>query len=186
MPMLPFSYLEEVSRWNRVRAAAAAALGRLRAKECVDLLAQHSVRDNYAELTVAACGALESVIPYLEESDSVALHIDTVPNLCRIALHSSVFRLDCFELVHALGKVGDGRAIPPVERLAKRGVTSAIRAEAERVLPILKERLRKEREASSLLRASLAPDSPTDILLRPAQDVGASDPQQLVRSVESD
>ena len=84
--------------------------------------------------------------------------------------------------LEALGKIGDGRAVYTVERLAARGKSSAIRQAAAQILPILQERQRAENAPGVLLRAANRPGSDVNNLLRPAEEAAPTDPQQLLRA----
>jgi hypothetical protein len=91
-------------------------------------------------------------------------------------------------LLQAIEKVGDGRALPEVERVANTEAVNEhherIRAAAERCLTVLRERVEQERLGHTLLRPASAPDTPAVTLLRPAQGPGESDPERLLRPAE--
>lgn len=94
-------------------------------------------------------------------------------------------------ILRALEFIGTGQSAPPVERLVNRRPTShdaltfsEIRTEAERILPILKERQRQEEASSVLLRASNMPPVAPAQLLRPARYLDAEPEEQLLRPTE--
>jgi hypothetical protein len=74
----------------------------------------------------------------------------------------------------------DLRALPDAEIVAKSGMTPGVRAAAERLLPILRERARQAQDAARLLRPASAPET----LLRPANAPGEADPAVLLRPAD--
>jgi hypothetical protein len=94
--------------------------------------------------------------------------------------------------LRALEFIGTGQSAYPVERLVQRRPTShdalafmEIRAEAERILPILQDRQRQEEASSLLLRASTMPPTVPEQLLRPAHYQDAKSAEQLLRPGDS-
>jgi hypothetical protein len=81
-----------------------------------------------------------------------------------------------------LERFDNGSAIRAVERQAKRGATPRIRAEAERILPLLWERLRRAQDPSLLVRPANAPEVTPEELLRPAGSGADGDPSTLLRA----
>jgi hypothetical protein len=88
-------------------------------------------------------------------------------------------------VLEALGRVGDGRAVLPVERLEKKGRTAQIRRAAAAILPILRDRQDKENAHATLLRASTTPNDAPNVLLRPAHFVQDGSPLELLRPVDN-
>jgi hypothetical protein len=167
---------------SRMRAAAAAALGRLGLPESVDSLARAANGDS-PEVRDAAMRALEAVLPTLTPDHYGRLGAQTVPNLGRVLMDGlEPFRLRVLE---ALEKVGDGRAIAPVKRIATyplAGDSERLQAEAARILAVLEARQRQETERGTLLRGShAAPAAAPDMLLRPAAEPSETPPEELLR-----
>lgn len=213
VPVMPVSYRIDKNRMNRVRVSAALALERLQAVDSVDTLIHWAVRDKSQKVRTAALSALRRVLPLLTVDYYGRLKVETIPLLCRLLGSSSV--IEDGTILEALGKVGGGQAVEPVERyiamygdptnltrdkqLNPRIAISADQisavgrgeveaepenlAQASRILPILKERQRIERDAASLVRASTSPKDPETILMRPAQDSGQTQEQILVRAI---
>lgn len=189
--IIPASLMYDDSRLNRVRAAAATALGHLRLPESVSILAASVYDSPRGEQTTgchrvrqAAARALPEVLAALTSEHYGRLPAETVPNLCRLLHHPSTALVR--DVLEALEKVGDGRAVQPVERLIQRGRNEAICARAEAILPALLERQRQEQAPHVLLRPTCKPETPSAHLLRPAQGTVESQPQQLLRASESD
>jgi hypothetical protein len=81
------------------------------------------------------------------------------------------------EILAALAKIGDARAIRAVERLAAKGVPSA-----KEVLEILVARREQENQSAYLLRPSSSLGTTPDLLLRPAYSAVETHPEQLLRA----
>lgn len=79
-------------------------------------------------------------------------------------------------LIEAMAFIGDRRALPHLERLAK-SREERIRRAAAQGLPILRDRLASARRDARLLR----PSAPAP-LLRPAQAQGVIEPERLLRA----
>lgn len=179
----PIAIISEL-HFEQIRAAAITALGRLRVPESVSILSR-SAWDGSPRVSEAAKVALRKVIPTLTPNHYGALSADTTPNLARL-LHEwdVLYEQDedfAREVLAALEKVGDGRAVKSVERIAEEGPTEQLKQAAAAVLPILQERQQKEKDARLLLRAAQAPEDPSHILLRPAGGPPEADTQQLLR-----
>ena len=176
----PFSKAMEADILNQVRAASARALGRLESAESIGPLAETiASRVAAPRLKRAAESALPEAARALRPEHYGELGPEITPNLCRVAHHRSQ-GLAAHALA-ALAKVGDGRALEDVRRIAKRG-PSRLRPWAERALPILEERHRRENAPKTLLRAAEA--SPDEGLLRPSGAAGHEDPDRLLRPAE--
>jgi hypothetical protein len=178
------------SRVNTVRAAAATALGRLQIPEAVGEVAA-AVHDSPGTRQTPGTGLVReaalNALPFL--LDALTTHYygrlpdQAIANLCRLLEHPNDRLI--LDVLEALGRVGGGSAVEPVERVARRG-RAYTRQTAERILPVLRERQRREREAATLLRPSIAPDDPSQVLLRPAQDTGQADVNLLLRPSSGD
>jgi HEAT repeat protein len=92
--------------------------------------------------------------------------------------------------LQALARVGDGRAVEPLERMVDRrragGASGAdpVVAAIEGMLPVLRERRRMGMAVSRLVRPADRPDDADATLLRPAQPSAPHGAGLLVRPVE--
>jgi hypothetical protein len=189
LPMLPISSALEDTHLNRLRAAALRTCGRLQITGAIDMVAEMLFEGAGGQQTLgclqvreAAAEALPSILAALTPEHYGRLPIEAMPKLCRTLYHpddSLVMRV-----LEALEIVGDGRAVTDVERMVTRGRTPQLRTEAARILPVLKERQSRENAPFVLLRASAAPAETPDILLRPALNAPATEPQELLRASE--
>jgi HEAT repeat protein len=163
-------------RTDRLRAAAAHALGRLGDVHATVALAQAAI-DSSPVVREAARRSLVNVLALLTEDDFGTLEAATVPGLCRLLRPAD----DSLTLpvLAALRMIGDGRAIRPVARLAASGSSSRIREAAESLLPMLKERQRQALAPSRLLRPSFAPGLNDDYLLVATQPSTESLPRAV-------
>jgi hypothetical protein len=184
--LLPFIWLSysisDANSLHSVQAAAVIALGRLRAASSVDEITE-ALHHHSGWVRRAAIAALPLVLPGLTPQDYGCLRARTIPNLCD-TLNEQNVELD-EAILEALAKVGDGRAIRRVEYMTRFGRTDDVRLLAERALPILRARQRREQDASRLLRPAAAPPD-TGLLLRPAQGVGEADTDRLLRPADSE
>lgn len=174
-----FELVAAVDRANNVRVMAAASLGRIRLPQSISALAGVAY-DGSRSVAVASGSALRHILPVLRNEHYGQLGAQTVPNLCRLLGHPS--ELFVLELLQALGKVGDGRAVSAVEWLARQGETVWLREAAERILPILKERQQRENAPKLLLRPSSACDQTPETLLRAAPQTTEASPNHLLRA----
>lgn len=84
-------------------------------------------------------------------------------------------------ILSALEQIGDEKAIPRVEKLARSARNLQVRAAAQECLPYLTVRAEQARVEQTLLRASTPAASP-DTLLRPTVAASPTEPQQLLRA----
>lgn len=190
MPVMPISVGIDIARTNRARTAAAWALGRVPRFDSAGSLAAASVDSTNARLRTASTASLRLVLPLLTYEHYGRLAPEAVPNLCR-ALHfdgGNFFNQSPetvalgMQLLEALEKVGDGRAVWYVEMVSKRSRNPYIADTARRLLPLLEERRRREQNAGMLLRGSSRPGAGADQLLRAAVGVDSNiPPDQLLR-----
>lgn len=185
----PISIALDMARNKRIRTAAAWALGRLPSVVSIEALAAASVESS-AKLRQAATASLQGALPLLTPEHYGQLPSDTVPSLCRAmntidnwffgpAWIDQGVRLRIHE---ALEKIGDGRAIPHVESLARSAGSQAVRDAAQRLLPILEERRQRDNNANMLLRASDTAVTSADQLLRAATGAATETPaDELMR-----
>lgn len=190
--VLPLSLALDAARNNFVRATAVTALGRLRVPERVGVLAQALV-DGNGRVRDAAEVALHAVLPLLTVEHYGRLPADAVPGLCKALGHlyhimpvsgsAEGARREhlLVLLVEALGRVGDGRAVPLMEWLAVESVLPRVQSAAAAVLPVLREREREESDRGALLRAVSTPVAAPQELLRSVTACAEGDPRQLLR-----
>jgi hypothetical protein len=132
--------------------------------------------------------ALIRLLPRLRASDAGLLSAEQRSYLYR-ALNGKNEEL-ILAILQALEQVGEGAAFPFVKRLAegKGRAESSIRVlkTAQECLPFLWQKAANERASNELLRAGGRPDTPADILLRPAAGVADSAQDLLLRASGSD
>ncbi len=186
---LPASVALDTLRFNRVRAAATTALGRLRVAQSVGVLAK-AVSDSSPNVRRAAVPALQSALSSLTTAHYGSLGGELVPNLC-LALERARERLLkdtraaeslALSVLTALEKVGDGRAVAPVRRMVNTGWTAPVNSLATRLLAILQERQQQEDAREMLLRGAMTPPPSSELLLRPAITPPADPPELLLRA----
>jgi HEAT repeat protein len=169
----------QVRNANRLRAMAALTLGRLQVPESIGDLAGAAF-DRSPQVREAASSALHEVLPILTSAHYGLFGAVSIENLGNVLSHPDALLVS--RTLTALKNVGTSHAIPYVERVAAQGRTALLRDKAHDVLAVLRERQHQEEQAQTLMRASIAPPTPSGLLLRPAQGVSESDPQQLLRS----
>jgi hypothetical protein len=186
--LMPFSLLylhrNEVEAAKELRFIAAHALGRLQAVEAIDAVAAASAEPD-APLREVALGSLRMLMAQLTADHYGRLGSETVPNLCQLlqfyagrsVFDHSIDELNQ-ELLVALEKIGDSRAIPAV-KIA--GEHPHLVETANRVLAVLEERRRRETNRLTLLRGSEPLAIPESELLRASTGQPASAPEQLLR-----
>lgn len=131
--------------------------------------------------------ALIPLLHGLKPSDTDLL--DSPQRTCLYTyLHSEDYLLRS-TVLDALAQVGDAEAIPQIEKLIDRPVKNAgdekLHARAQEILPLLRERAVK-RSASDKLVRPVESTSSEQILVRPAQHAGVSEPALLVRPMMQD
>jgi len=183
--VLPFYVAADMRRQNRIRAAAATALGRIGQPEGVSFVAQ-ALCDKSPLVRKAAQEALPLLLPRLTSDHYGLLASDLTPNLCRALRQEARKREPASEewtmaLLQALEKVGDGQAVEPVQALTNAQYPERIRQEAERILPVLQARRRQESDPKILLRGAATPASEPEELLRAAVNSTEEKPEQLLR-----
>lgn len=189
--VLPISSVIEDNRRERVRARAILALGHLRVPHGLDGIASALDEAFGPNLSLwksrerrAAEAALPAILTTLTHEHYGRLARETVPNLCLAFPRANDSLI--LAILAALEKIGDGRAVKPVEKLAQSGRSETVRTAAENLLPLLRERQGQENAQTVLLRAAAAPETPANLLLRPAQSVHEGDPATLLRSSASE
>lgn len=166
------------------RRQAAHALYLAGEPRAVGVLAVAS-RDGDHAVQRVADQALRDLLPRVRASDSMYIDAEQMHALLELAEHGNAHMQS--NVLKALEQIGDQRAIPVVENLTLAGRTTNVRRCALACLPFLIERVRLAREQSTLLRASASPGAaavPAQ-LLRPANGVEDTPPQQLLRASRS-
>lgn len=179
--VLPASLAIDYYRGTRLRTLVT-ALGNLGAPGSLGTLALACLS---TPLGKEAAQGLRHVVGQLTREHYGQLGSQTVPSLCRLLHHPNQrIILDALE---ALGKVGDGRAVLPVEGLLDPLFRPrAVGTSAQRILPILQERQRLENTSATLLRASTVPEPSPDVLLRPAAETSDVASEELLRAGTSE
>lgn len=147
------------------------------------------------ELRRAALSKLISLLEQVREEDASLFTDEQIRGFCFIlnAKNSPVYRkvmgTDYYggmvvALLHAVARIGDSRALEPVQRLAtKKRVESEtearVRGAAEECLPLLQARVDRQKARPNLLSAS---DPPASELLRAAEEGRVPDPDSLLRA----
>lgn len=155
-----------------------AALGHLARPESIGVLAAAVC---YSDLHQAATPALAKAINSVTSEHYGQLGAQTVSKLCR-AIDKVEDETLTLALLETLGKIGDGQAIYTVEEMVEKGQTARLRDTAAYILPILYARKEQEAHSAMLLRCALPATSASDQLLRPAEGVDHTEPQQLLRA----
>jgi len=185
-PFVSYAYAAvAVSRQNRIRAAAATALGRIGQPESVGVMAR-AWFDMRPTVRKAAHEALPTLLLSLTPDHYGHLTSDLTPNLCR-ALRQEARKEEptseahALALLQALERVGDGRAVEPVQALTNPPYPERIQREAEKALLILEARRQQENDSKSLLRGAATPETKSGELLRAAVNFAEEKPEQLLR-----
>ncbi len=148
----------------------------------------------FLEWNAASKGILTCLLPRMQRTDAHLLNVEQ-----RVCLYKqlrrntrNVFFLPdrnaelSLAILKALEQIGDASALPYVAQAAKTARSSAVRQAARECLPYLAYRAEGERAANSLLRASASTSVPDATLLRAAQSLPETAPQQLLRAAASD
>jgi hypothetical protein len=165
-----------------IRTEAARALAEVATPADIPVLCDAN-DDIAGTVQTEAAGALRRLLPTLTSDDYGRLPAATTPALCR-RLNDADFYLVCLT-VEALGKVGDGRAVRSLDRLTRYPPSETIRQAAQKALPMVVERQRRETAPAVLVRPSEDPAGPDDSLLRPAAVGRPPDADTLPRPVDS-
>lgn len=187
----PLAFLWFAGQGHRstlLRERVAEALGQIGDVRAIPMLAEMA-KGRSTLLSEMAGAALMQILPLVDSipAGSIDLFVpELVPALAGLLSHSN--RSLVRQSLRALWAVGDGRAIPAVQRLAARRFSfkderAEIADEALDLLTVLLERAAQEEQRAMLLRAASAPQASPAELLRPAQghaDAGTA-PNQLLR-----
>ena len=130
-------------------------------------------------LARAAQKALLPLLAKIQPDDATRLAPRTKQQMAQ-ALGSGKPELD-HALLYALERVGTGQSVSQVERMVQYGATPDIRDQARDLLPLLRERLRRETASASLLRPSHLKATCPNMLLRGVESPAATPAEQLLR-----
>lgn len=165
---------------------AASELAKLRPKRAVGPLAD-ALEYGDKSIRTLASSALQDILPQLQASDDHLLNVEQRGRLYNV-LKRARFKQDALLMIailKALEQIGDEKALPAVENLAKiescNGMEPLVKEAAQECLPALTERVERQRRAQTLLRPAAAPDNPAELLLRPAPGAAPADPDRLLR-----
>lgn len=142
------------------------------------------------QVRTAAISALTRLLPQLTEDDASLL--TTAQRQCLYVLLDRSVALQHPEaavvLLQALERIGDVAAIRPVRALAESSERTArmaaVKEAAQRCLPVLLERARRNTDPQILLRPAEALGPPEEVLLRPVTGPTAGDNSRLVRPAD--
>ncbi len=129
--------------------------------------------------------AVLHLLPLVTPDDTARFYDTTRQHLMEALGRSYNNELD-MALLRVLEWMGDERVIPRVERMANRGATEELRAEAARILPALHERRQRAQAPAILLRPSQAAPTGGEQLLRPGYDADATPAVQLLRGSQNE
>jgi HEAT repeat protein len=186
-PLLaPLSLYFDRERQTRVRQEAVAALESCGDPEAVGVLAA-AWRDGTSEVRQSIEQALNTLLPNLTPEHFESIRFDTTPNLCHILIRTRDTRYLLIHkgiagnLLEALEKVGDHRAVEPLERFINGHPLGELRAKAQAVLQVVATREPRQDHGGVLLRAANEPTHAEKELLRPASGANTTPPEQLLR-----
>lgn len=178
-----FASLYEVSQQQK---NAAAELAKLRPKRAIGPLAD-ALEYGDKHMRTLVSSALQDILPQIQASDDHLLTIEQRGRLYTV-LKRARFKQDVplmIAILKALEQIGDEKALPTVENLAniepRNGMERSVKEAARECLPALTERVERQRRAQTLLRPATAPNSPAELLLRPAPGAAPADPDRLLR-----
>ncbi len=176
-----------ITRPTYLQRRAAQVLADFDDVRVIGALAESLTMEDPYTVKVAKAG-LKRLLPRVKVTDAGYFRTDQLS-----ALYAALTSMDdqlVVAILRALEQIGDERALPLVEKLAERPVSTRagqrIREAATECLPALLNRTGQERVGQTLLRATEAPDQPAEALLRPAAHVAGRGEDSLLRSVAED
>jgi len=175
-----WSFRTDAIRCRGVRASALHTLGHLAHWRSLGTVASASL-DRDPGIRSTAAEALPPIIESVRSEHYGQLGSRVVPDLC--AHLRSPHERGVLMLLDALEKIGDGRAVEPVQDLAQRSRYASVRNRSAEILPTLLARRALETAQSTLLRASSDPLPAQDSLLRPAGAAAVAE-EQLLRPTD--
>src|SRR5579871_5348605 len=146
--LIPLFTSMDARHETQVRVMAASSLQRLRDPLSVGMLAV-VLYDNNPRVAHAARQAFQAALRTLSTDHIGQLPPGTIYCLCRVLTRDKEDQL-VLEVLKALGKVGDGSALPTVEWVAHN--RKPVAHMAERLIPVLQERRQRETTFMTLLR----------------------------------
>ena len=173
------SHCHDVHANANVERAAVETLEILRLPEGAGALAKAARRKEH--LAHETRKALIQLLPTLTEAHYGRLPNNATPELCALLFDKNTSEHLITLTVEAIGKVGDGRAVEPIQKFAQSARTPKLREMVESILPVLTARREQENASSTLLRHSSAPPVDAGQLLRAASASAATPPEQLLR-----
>jgi hypothetical protein len=136
----------------------------------------------------AVTQALIRLLPRMKASDAHLLNAEQ-----KKALYTGLASTEealILTILKSLEQIGDGSALPYVEKLAypseKAKVSEEVQEAARACLPFLTERAAEEQNRSTLLRASDGITTQPGELLRPAAATEETDPKLLLRATQQE
>lgn len=172
------SPIYDAVRANDIRIEAAKTLAALQLSESVGALAKAARSENFrADI---ARSALLQLLPTLTETHYGQIGADATPELCALLTWAAPDAPYMESILVAISKIGDGRAVAPVEKFAEYYAGSSVGRQAQNILPILRLRREQENAFAMLLRHSSAPIEAGQ-LLRAASASREMPPNQLLR-----
>jgi hypothetical protein len=174
----PFSAIWDGMRCTRARKAVE-ALGLLGLPETIGVLAGAI---SASTLRGEAAEGLRKVAPALTPEHYGIFDRRVAVRLCRALAVADKAGDEgtMIAIVQALGKIGDGQALPVVERLMLHG-SERLKQEAGTILPTLRRRAEEAKAAATLLRPS-DDGAGQEVLLRAAGGAGSAEQEQLLRA----
>lgn len=179
----------EARESGEMRYIAAHALGRLGMVEAVGDLSSVSL-EKTSKLPEMALISLRVLLPLITPEHYGQLGPELANNLCQILTRPSEIPNVSWKAefiiktIDAIGKVGDGRAIPFVQQAAGRWTYEPVLRASSRALAALEERQRTETERATLLRGAEQPVISNTELLRASIAQTESKPEQLLRPID--
>lgn len=191
LPVLIIRHVWDDLTYSLTRCAAAKSLARLRLPDSVAPLVSATNYQpdfvanvqNWRKIRRIAREGLPEAISTLRPEHYLQLEPTIVPNLT-LLINDREEAMALLAL-DALGKVGDGRAVIPVQRLLAKHASPRRREIANAILPLLHYRQQQENSYTHLLRASSAPVGP-ETLLRAASGKPDDAPETLLRASDLD
>ncbi len=169
---------------NKVREAAAIALGRLKVTGAVGDLCQAmahpsgTVSGGDKSVRLASAWSLNNILPKLVDNGYGQVPASTLAGACKLLIGSSD-RITIRALT-TISLAGGGSCISAVERCEKRAKNPIVKAAAEEALVVLRARQVREQAPQRLLRPSELQVTEELKLLRPVAD-SESDNTYLLR-----
>ena len=176
----PLGMVAQRKERHNLFAAAADSLIVLQDKRALPGLIQIGFGHHPNRARAEAQRAVHSLLPLLGPEDRELLQADHERHLMEAL--GTVDADMTLRIVRALEFVGTGKAVRSVESLLRRASTrTVLRAEAERVLPLLQARLQQEQAVQVLLRPSQIPQNTSEEMLRPVLEPIPTPAEQLLR-----